>query len=445
MNTNAKKNIVSIILTVAVISLLIFSGPARAIDVTLITQNIDVSSQAKDITFTINVKVNNGEFLPISYTNLTFDDGENKLICKIQDKNSDCDFLTVQNINIDPSLEYKQDYGYGYGYGSDNTQGWQNFGYGYGYGYGTETETGVITYTLGIDQTKLPGSFVGQNIDVEARVYGAGDRANFRGSSSFKVNSTEQTIPWDDSTEKEQDFGSSKVTISTNALPAGATGIKVQQITKNTVAAPTTATLKVLSKIFEFQIDGTTETNFNEPVTLTITYTDEELALAGITDESKISPYFFDVVSNDWTNAGITDIVRDPANNKIEFKVSHFTKFTLLADTSTPSTATTTTTSGATGGGAGGTREGVTPATTLEETPTEITPVETATTTTPAAPAGGLGAITGAVIGAVKNNSTTLIIIVSVVVVILVLTRVPIRNPFGKGKGKNYQPRAGYF
>ena len=97
-------------------------------------------------------------------------------------------------------------------------------------------------------------------------------------------------------------------------------------------------------------------------------------------------------------------------------------------------------------GGAGGTRVGVIPAGTVEETPTE-TPVETVTpevTTPPAPAAGGLAGITGAVIGAAKNNSTVLIVIVSVVVVILVLTRVSIRNPFGKGKGKNYKPSAKY-
>ena len=96
-------------------------------------------------------------------------------------------------------------------------------------------------------------------------------------------------------------------------------------------------------------------------------------------------------------------------------------------------------------GGAGGTRVGVIPAGTVEETPTE-TPVETVTpeVTTPAPATGGFGAITGAVIGAAKNNSTVLIVIVSVVVVILVLTRVSIKNPFGKGKGKNYKPTARY-
>ncbi len=448
MNTNAKKNIISIFLTIAVISLLIFSGPARAIDVSLTTPDINVFSKDGNgnptkYTFTISVTINDGEFLPIQYTDLIFNDGDNKLTCRIQDDKSDCDFITSVQTDVS-NLNYKQDYGYGYGYG--NGYGYQNFGYGYGYGAIPNQGSGFITYTLIIDQSKLPGTFVDQSVEVEARVYGGTDdnQANFRGPSNFEVTAPETPVTVTDKrVENTINLGSSEIKIPANALPAGATGIKVQQIAKNAVAAPTTVTLKVLSKIFEFQIDGGTTNVFNEPVTLTITYTDEELALAGITDESKISPYFFDVASNDWTNAGITEIVRDPANNKIEFKVSHFTKFTLLADTSTTTTSTPSSSTTTNAGGAGGTRVGVTPAeTTTEETPvtpTEVAPTETVTPTT-----GGLAGITGAVIGAAKNNSTVLIVIVSVVLVILILTRVSIKNPFGKGKGKKYQPSARY-
>ena len=42
------------------------------------------------------------------------------------------------------------------------------------------------------------------------------------------------------------------------------------------------------------------------------------------------------------------------------------------------------------------------------------------------------------------NNSTILIIVVSVIIVVAVLTRVTIKNPFGKGKSKDYKPTAKY-
>ena len=73
MNTNAKKNIISIILTIAVISLLIFSGPARAIDVSLddLPDQIDISTSDL-IKFSITVDINDGELLPILSTKLIF-------------------------------------------------------------------------------------------------------------------------------------------------------------------------------------------------------------------------------------------------------------------------------------------------------------------------------------------------------------------------------------
>ncbi len=143
---------------------------------------------------------------------------------------------------------------------------------------------------------------------------------------------------------------------------------------------------------------------------------------------------------------GTNDDLPDEGDCKIDVGsdlaiwTKHFTKFVTYTPTSTTSTSSSTTTNA---GGAGGTRVGVTPAeTTTEETPvtpTEVAPTETVTPTT-----GGLAGITGAVIGAAKNNSTVLIVIVSVVLVILILTRVSIKNPFGKGKGKKYQPSARY-
>ena len=69
-----KKNLSSIAATIIVIGILIFLGPAQAINVNLTTQDIDTSTDTnKEITIEVNVK--DTEFLPLLYTNLTFNKG----------------------------------------------------------------------------------------------------------------------------------------------------------------------------------------------------------------------------------------------------------------------------------------------------------------------------------------------------------------------------------
>ena len=85
-----KRNLAATAIALTIIALLILAGPAKAIDVSLTTQNIDVSTDTeKD--FTADITINSGEFLPILYTNITFDDGTNQITCKIdkEDKITD--------------------------------------------------------------------------------------------------------------------------------------------------------------------------------------------------------------------------------------------------------------------------------------------------------------------------------------------------------------------
>ena len=74
------KNVVSILLTLLVVGIYLVPNFAEAIDITLTTKNlvVDLLSDAAE-TFTIDVKINDGEFLPILYTNLTFSEGSNKI------------------------------------------------------------------------------------------------------------------------------------------------------------------------------------------------------------------------------------------------------------------------------------------------------------------------------------------------------------------------------
>src|SRR3989344_4066640 len=247
-----KNSFIGIFFTVLVIGLLILSGPASAIDVSLTTPPVDVSKDSTE-EFTIDITVNDGEFLPLLYTDLIFtNELNNEISCKIDDKNqvSGCSFIykvsrTVSNLNGGYG------YGYGYGYDSNNNLGYDNFGYGYG--YGPASGSGTITYTLSVDTKKLPGSFLGKN-KVVAKVYGGNenDKNYFKGSSTFEVISSEISTKVNLGDSAIITYGD--ISIDIPEVPVGVNSITVQQVTPT--ANPLTSTLKVLGKTYDFGPDG---------------------------------------------------------------------------------------------------------------------------------------------------------------------------------------------
>ena len=337
-----KKTILSSLLTILIIGMLFLSGTAKAIEVNLNTPNISSTDLTK--TFEISIEVHNGEFLPILYTDIIFDDGTNEKTCRVEDKETNCDFLTIESINID-GLESREDYGYGY-----DGNSYQNFGYGYGYGREI-IGTGVINYTLKINVLKLPDSFIGSTIDVTAKVYGDSETF-FKGTSSFTTDESigEKETNIDINKDEIIIYGDIVLDIPEDTLPEGTTKIVINRVS---LEQPLKNEWKMFSKTYEFDIDNV-DKQFSKPLTITFTYTDEELSLFGITDESKIFPAYYDTDKEDWVEI-TTGISRNTEENKLSFEVDHFTAFTLIADTSTKKTSTHSSSGG-------GTRVGVIPA-----------------------------------------------------------------------------------
>jgi hypothetical protein len=70
--------------------------------------------------------------------------------------------------------------------------------------------------------------------------------------------------------------------------------------------------------------------NFNVPVTLTVTYTDQQLADAGITDESTLLLYRFESSVNEWKPIGYRlgeTQTLDMANNVLSATLLGFSRF----------------------------------------------------------------------------------------------------------------------
>lgn len=73
---------------------------------------------------------------------------------------------------------------------------------------------------------------------------------------------------------------------------------------------------------------GNAVTTFNNPVTITFSYTDEQLTEFGLDEDALVGKYY-DEESNTWKNP--SGIIQDKENNVITISTTHFTKFAIVA------------------------------------------------------------------------------------------------------------------
>lgn len=84
---------------------------------------------------------------------------------------------------------------------------------------------------------------------------------------------------------------------------------------------------------------GSAITTFNTPVTITFTYTDEQLEEFDMEESALIGKYY-DEDSNTWKSP--TGIVQDTENNVVTVSTDHFTKFAVVASGAATATASAT-------------------------------------------------------------------------------------------------------
>ena len=147
-NKRTKKSVItSTIITLVIVLMLIISGPATAVTVSITGLPSSITKGTSE-TFTVQITIEDPDnYVPVSNFSLDitgatqkgaiFDTSGNKL-------------SGDSGISVSPvSTPGSSNYGYGYGYGLDAGYGY-NFGYGYGYGYGYGAGGGSVTYEYSI-------------------------------------------------------------------------------------------------------------------------------------------------------------------------------------------------------------------------------------------------------------------------------------------------------
>jgi len=143
----SKSLIPSTIITLAIVAMLILSGPAQAVSVMIMGLEEEYT-QGSDVEFQVKIDLNeNDKYVPL--TNISLDLTGNVSKRAVFDLNGkkisgNC------NIEMEPvSVPNPNDFGYGNGYGYDAGYGY-DFGNGYGYGYGYGGGGGKISYIYNV-------------------------------------------------------------------------------------------------------------------------------------------------------------------------------------------------------------------------------------------------------------------------------------------------------
>lgn len=135
----------SVILTLIVIGLLLFSMPVKAFDLSLSAPSNSNPTQGEIITFSANVTISNAEIVPLESIKIVFKNSlgvyENCTFNLSNNSETSCSFLNVSFSEEDVSHTY------GYSTAEFNSTNYY-WGYGYGYGYTYSPNLGNAVYSF---------------------------------------------------------------------------------------------------------------------------------------------------------------------------------------------------------------------------------------------------------------------------------------------------------
>ena len=146
MNTRKKRTLISLVLTAAVITLLLLSGPASAITVGLDKISSSTPNESSSNTFDVVVDLHTNDVVNASFMRINISATGDIDTCDFYLNTTNktaCSDFTINNCTIYATAASGSGYGYGYGYnvsaGSSTINISQTGGYGYVDGYGSST------------------------------------------------------------------------------------------------------------------------------------------------------------------------------------------------------------------------------------------------------------------------------------------------------------------
>jgi len=157
-------------ITVLIIAMIIFSGPASAITVSLTLQGGNESTGIYDYKAVVDIHTNDVVPLDLVYIKLTNDNTSAVSNCyfnlvtkeynstySTESTSGICSKISIANITNNAAYTTSYGYNYGYGYGDGlspyDTEGLNNVSWNYGYGYGYANGYGYNSFTENLSTT----------------------------------------------------------------------------------------------------------------------------------------------------------------------------------------------------------------------------------------------------------------------------------------------------
>lgn len=358
---NSQSKYASIAITLGVMLMLIIAGPASAITMKMVIDNI-APTQGEEITFTVTTNVTGiDKFVPMANLSLvlTKDGSEvkNVLFTPGGTLLSSSTGISINAINAPSSSDYGFGYGeavddrYGYGYGT-------NYSFGYGYGYAANNGAGgattIYTYNVTINTTTFDtGEYSAQvilNTDNVAKSTFESPMTNFAVSNKVSdissyvetngtVNTTFNVVAASGNATLVVPSGTIMQNSNGSALN---TSITIGTTTPNsTLSAALSSSESVVGKSVELGPAGAT---FSPYIQVRFDYTDDDIS--GI-DEDTLAVKFYNQTTSQWDVQTTSE--HNKTGNYIIANIEHFSTFGVTGT----APATTTSTSGG-GGGTGG-------------------------------------------------------------------------------------------
>jgi len=362
---NLSRVAIPVVLVIAVAASLWFAAPTKALEVTI--DNPSSVTIGADYTFTVEVKVEDRDLLPIQ----TIDLGLGDASPPVSPYKADCASLPLTGSRtytdaqtgggkVVVSASTGAGWGYGYsasrrGYGYRVPTGWgysyfsgNTFGYGYDSGGSNEGPTSItynitwttpsdwpagtyyITFTINGSSTK---SF---RYDASFSLAAAGEEPTVTKAPAPEPGTTDVSGSVDEEgkftetvTAKSEDEKVS-VTIDEGITGKTAEGEPLSEITiveMTELPAPAPTGSNIVAATYDFGPDGAT---FDQPITMTLTYNPDDIP-EGVNEEDLVIAYWD---GDEWVT--IEGCVVDTVNHTISGPVSHFTAFSVITPAPAP-------------------------------------------------------------------------------------------------------------
>ncbi len=355
-----KTKYASVAITVAIVLMLILSGPANAVRMEISVDNT-TPAQGEEITFTVKTNITGDDryVLIENYSLLMSKDGST--VRNVEFAPNGTILSDDTGISIDPiAVPSSSDYGHGPGYGYDSGYGYgYSFGYGYGYGYGNGAGGGTVVYEYNVT-INTSGFDIGEyNAQVLLNT-GNSVKSNFSSlETSFTISSKQADIS--DYVEPDGTVnntfsitsasGNLTLTVPNGTIAKDSSGNALN--TSMTIGTKTsnssmdlalTSSESVVGKVVELGPSGAT---FDPYIQVRFDYDDADIS--GL-DESKLKVKFFNVSTNKWESQTVVE--RNTTANYIIANIEHFSDFAVVG------TATTTDGDNSDSGSSGGSSSG---------------------------------------------------------------------------------------